>query len=107
MWAQEHNSRITVNVRESIIAIEGTVVNIEELERKIPELLKQKIYETVDLTKLARLSSFDKSFIPIIMKLTQTYIQPLGENSVSLPTTFIKSIARYLLQFDYSTTYLP
>ncbi|KAF8458398.1 hypothetical protein BGX38DRAFT_1153623 [Terfezia claveryi] len=53
------------------------MVNIEQLEEKIPELFEQKIYEDVDLTALTRLTSINKSCIRTISKLTRTYIQPL------------------------------
>jgi len=53
------------------------MVNIEQLEKKIPELLEQKICEDVDLTALTRLTFFNKSCIPTISKLTGTYIQPV------------------------------
>ncbi|KAF8418800.1 mitochondrial inner-membrane-bound regulator-domain-containing protein [Tirmania nivea] len=77
IWAQDHTARITVNLRDSSLSIEATMVNIEQLEQKIPELLKQKIGETVDLTALTRLTSFNKSCVPTISKLTGTYIQPV------------------------------
>ena len=65
------------------------MVNIEQLEKKIPELLEQKIYEDVDLTALTRLASFNRSCIPTISKLTGTYIQPLmgSETVVCLDPT--------------------
>lgn len=59
------------------------MVNIERLEKRIPELLEQKIYENVDLTALTRLTSFNMSCIPTISKLTGTFIQPvMGSETV-------------------------
>lgn len=77
IWAQDHTARISVNPRECSLSIEATMVNIEQLEKKIPELFEQKIYEDVDLRALTRLTSFNKSCIPTISKLTRTYIQPV------------------------------
>lgn len=60
------------------------MVNIEELEKKIPVLLAEKIYEDINLTPLARLTSFNKACIPTISKLTGTFIQQLMEDVVCL-----------------------
>ena len=82
IWAQEHNARISVNVPLSLMVIEATMVKIEELEKKIPILLAQKIHEDVDLSTLARLTSFNRSCIPTISRLTGTYIAPVGEDNI-------------------------
>jgi len=68
------------------------MVNIEQLEKKIPELLEQKISSNVDLTALTRLASFNKGCIPAISGLTGTYIQLVkgSETVVCLDLTTLR-----------------
>lgn len=82
-WAEAGSARITVNVQESRLIFDASQVSIEKLERKLPNVLGKKIVETVDLAGLSRFNSFNSAYISLISQLTQTFIHPPIDNSVS------------------------
>ena len=91
MWAQQYHARITVNIQESEVTFQAVQGSIDELEKRVPEVLKEKIYQDIDLSALTRFASFNRANMSTISTLTETYIHPLGDDLVCPPPPQAKS----------------
>lgn len=81
-WANECSARITVNVQKSVVHIQAPEAGIETIELRIGALLRQVIHEDVDLSVISNLGKFREEEIAPIAKMTNTFIEKVGEGTV-------------------------
>jgi Mitochondrial inner-membrane-bound regulator len=75
-------ARIRVNVQKNSIAIQASEQNIELIEQAMEDLFASLIEEDFDISWTKRLGGLNDAFIAPIAKLTDTFIERMGENTV-------------------------
>ncbi|KAI5814758.1 mitochondrial inner-membrane-bound regulator-domain-containing protein [Pyronema omphalodes] len=83
-WAQKCNARITVNVAESTLKINASRASIETIQGLLETLLSQIKTETIDISAAIRIAEFPDDVIPVIARMTNTFIERLGDFKISI-----------------------
>lgn len=83
-WTQECSARITVNVAKSLLTLSASQVSIETIENKLSHLLSTIISEEFDLTGISRIVSFSEDSIPVIARMTNTYIERVDDTKLRI-----------------------
>jgi hypothetical protein len=78
------NARITVNVAESAVKINASRASIETIQGLLETLISQIKTETIDISAAIRIAEFPDDVIPVIARMTNTFIERLGDSKISI-----------------------
>ncbi|RPA88989.1 hypothetical protein L873DRAFT_1723776 [Choiromyces venosus 120613-1] len=102
-WSQDFQARIKVNIQSGAISVNASLENFERLQENIRDLLEKVIEKEFDMSWAQRLCKFNEQFITPIARITGTYIEKTGENTLLISALDSGSLqdARRLLLMSF------
>jgi hypothetical protein len=69
-------------VAKSLLTLSASQVSIEEIDKRLRHVFGNIINEEFDLTGISRLVPFSEEPIPVIARMTNTYIERIDDKKV-------------------------
>ena len=71
-----------MDVAKNLLSIRSSRASIESIQEWLQAYLKDVMTEEVDLSATSRIAPFEDSVIPVVARMTNTYIERIDENTV-------------------------
>ena len=76
-----------MDVANNLLSIHGSRASIESIQGWLHTYLKDVVTEKVDLSATSRIAPFEDSVIPVVARMTNTYIERIDKDTVCLSHT--------------------